>query len=256
MRQTLRWRSGTQPRHPLEGTYGWRKTPRGKPVANHLIQAGHAIHNIRVKGLWLLFTDNTSDGKDMECHLIDKLGSRRPGGMKEKLFFLHYCAPLILFSPSDRVAFHLGDASYKVTWSGLTDAICFFTSGPLTGLLNLLGGWVVVFSRRGRLTERCNFMCLRALVCLIQGPCYRQGSPCQDPAGNRATHRHPDHCKEIQTAVVWSCLPFIRSGQNHLARHSERGKKTRQTDEEVGRQHQGVDRPEVRQVPDGRGEQG
>ena len=30
----------------------------------------------------------------------------------------------------------------------------------------------------------------------------------------------------MQTAVVWSCLPFIRSGQNHLARHSERGKKT------------------------------
>ena len=26
---------------------------------------------------------------------------------------------------------------------------------------------------------------------------------------------------------------FIRSGQNHLARHSERGKKTRQTDEEA-----------------------
>ena len=33
--------------------------------------------------------------------------------------------------------------------------------------------------------------------------------------------------------MVWSCLPFIRSGQNHLARHSERGKKTRQTEEEV-----------------------
>ena len=25
--------------------------------------------------------------------------------------------------------------------------------------------------------------------------------------------------------MVWSCLPFIRSGQNHLARHSERGRK-------------------------------
>ena len=25
--------------------------------------------------------------------------------------------------------------------------------------------------------------------------------------------------------MVWSCLPFIRSGQNHLARHSERGEK-------------------------------
>ena len=26
--------------------------------------------------------------------------------------------------------------------------------------------------------------------------------------------------------MAWSCLPFIRSDQNHLARHSERGKKT------------------------------
>ena len=36
----------------------------------------------------------------------------------------------------------------------------------------------------------------------------------------------------------------------------KRGKKTRQTEEEVGRQHQGMDRPEVRQVPEGSGEQG
>ena len=64
---------------------------------------------------------------------------------------------------------------------------------------------------------------------LIQRPCYQRGSPCQDPAGNRATRRPPDHRKETQTAVVWSCLPFIRSSQNHLARHSERGKKARQT---------------------------
>ena len=48
---------------------------------------------------------------------------------------------------------------------------------------------------------------------------------------------------------------FIRSGQNHFARHGERGKKTRQTEEEVGREHQGMDRP-VRQVPEGSGEQG
>ena len=31
----------------------------------------------------------------------------------------------------------------------------------------------------------------------------------------------PDHGKETQTAVVWSCLTFTRSGQNHLASHSE-----------------------------------
>ena len=31
------------------------------------------------------------------------------------------------------------------------------------------------------------------------------------------TRRPPDHRKEMQTELVWSCLPFIRSGQNHLA---------------------------------------
>ena len=90
---------------------------------------------------------------------------------------------------------------------------------------------------------------------LIQWPCYQRGSPCPDPTGNRTTLRPPDHHKETQTAVVWTCLPFIRSGQNHFARHSERGKKTRQTEKEVGRQHQEMDRPGVRQVPEGSGEQ-
>ena len=46
-----------------------------------------------------------------------------------------------------------------------------------------------------------------------------------------------------------------RSGQNHLARHNERGKKTRHTEKEVGRQHQGMDTPGVQQVPEGSGKQ-
>ena len=91
---------------------------------------------------------------------------------------------------------------------------------------------------------------------LIQRPCYQRGSPCQDPAGNWTTRRPPDDRKKTQTAVVWSCFPFIRSGQNHLARHGERGKKTRRTKEEVGRQHQATDRPGVWQVPEGSREQG
>ena len=62
--------------------------------------------------------------------------------------------------------------------------------------------------------------------------------------------------KRLKSAVVWSCFPFIRSCQSHLARHSESGKKTRQTEEEVGRQHQRMDGPGVRQVPEGSGEQG
>ena len=36
--------------------------------------------------------------------------------------------------------------------------------------------------------------------------------------------------------------------------HAKRGKKTRQTEAEVGRQHQGMDRPGVHQIPEGRGE--
>ena len=91
---------------------------------------------------------------------------------------------------------------------------------------------------------------------LIQRPRCQRGSVCQDPAGMRTTRRPPDHRKETGIEVVWTCLPFIRSGQNHVARHSERGKKTTQKEEEVRRQHQGMDKPGVRQVPEGSGEQG
>ena len=85
---------------------------------------------------------------------------------------------------------------------------------------------------------------------LIQRPCYQRECPCQDPAGNWTRRRPPAHRKETQTAVVRSCLTFIS-----LARHSERGKKTWQTKKEVGRHHQGMDRPGVRQVPRESGEQ-
>ena len=64
----------------------------------------------------------------------------------------------------------------------------------------------------------------QAIIHLTQRPCTQRGSLCQDPAGNR-TARRSDHRKKTQTALVWTCLPFIRSGQNHLARHSERGRK-------------------------------
>ena len=49
----------------------------------------------------------------------------------------------------------------------------------------------------------------------------------------------------------------IRSGRNRLAKHSEREKKKRQTEKkkEVGKQHQGIDRPGGHQVPEGYGEQ-
>ena len=59
---------------------------------------------------------------------------------------------------------------------------------------------------------------------------------------------------------VTNCRIFCRkergAGTDCDARHSERGKKTRWTKEDVGRQHRGMDRPGVRQVPEGSGEQG
>ena len=49
-----------------------------------------------------------------------------------------------------------------------------------------------------------------------------------------------------------ACLkPVIRQ----QARRSGRGRKTSQTEEEVGRQHQEMDRPGVCQVPEGSGQQ-
>ena len=81
---------------------------------------------------------------------------------------------------------------------------------------------------------------------LTQRPYYQWGSLCKDPVGNRTTRRPPDHRKENDA----NC-----SGQNHLARHDERGKKTRQTEEEVGRQHQEKDRPGVSKVLEDSGEE-
>ena len=52
-----------------------------------------------------------------------------------------------------------------------------------------------------------------------------------------------------------SLLTYCRSGKSHLARHREKGKKTNQTEEEVGRQHQGMGKPGVCQVPEGSGDQ-
>ena len=55
--------------------------------------------------------------------------------------------------------------------------------------------------------------------------------------------------------MAWTYLLFIRPGHNHLAGRSERVEETRQTEEEVGRQRQGMDRPGVRQISEGSEEQ-
>ena len=67
---------------------------------------------------------------------------------------------------------------------------------------------------------------------------------------------HEDLSVVKRRKLQWYGHVFRSSGldKNHLARHSERGKKTRQTEEEVG--DQGMDRPRVRQFQEGNGEPG
>ena len=76
---------------------------------------------------------------------------------------------------------------------------------------------------------------------------------------NHAIGPHEDLLTIVKRCTLqWYGHVYRSSGlaKNHLARQSERRKKTRQTEEEMGRQHQGMDRPGVRQVPEDSGEQG
>ena len=94
-------------------------------------------------------------------------------------------------------------------------------------------------------TSHGNEVLLHDTTHLIQRPCYQQEQV--RAKIQQAIGPHEDFLTIVKTqsAVVWSCFPFIRSGQNHLAMRSDRGKKTRQTGEEVGRQHQVMDKPGV-----------
>ena len=66
---------------PLDLTYHIDKA-----INNHFNQAGLSVHTIRVKGLWLLFTDSARDRKERESYLFEKLGSRITKGINEKRF--------------------------------------------------------------------------------------------------------------------------------------------------------------------------
>ena len=60
---------------------------RDLPVARHFNQAQHTTHHVRVRGLWLMSTP-AEDGtarKEMETHLILKLGTLKPLGLNERV---------------------------------------------------------------------------------------------------------------------------------------------------------------------------
>ena len=54
--------------------------------------------------------------------------------------------------------------------------------------------------------------------------------------------RTPDPGQEGEAKMVWPCFKVNWSSKDNPTGHSERKKKKRQTEEEVGRQYQRVDR--------------
>ena len=106
----------------------------------------------------------------------------------------------------------------------------------------LAGPWVTLTAELQRRIQAVEVRCYRKIL-RISYKDHVTSEEVRAKIQQRTTRRPPDHRKETQNAMVWTCLLFIRSGQNRLAKHSERGKKTRQTEEEVRRQHQGMDRP-------------
>ena len=57
-----------------------------------------------------------------------------------------------------------------------------------------------------RNTSHGNEVLLQDTTHLIQRPHYQWGSVCQDSTHNQTTWRPPDHHKETQTEVVWTCV--------------------------------------------------
>ena len=105
------------------------------------------------------------------------------------------------------------------------------TTAVFTRLKPVWNGWSISLG--------CNVRLMRSLVTFIflyaceswtltadlQIRIQAMEAGCENRAGKWTTRRPLDHHKETQTAVVWTCLPFIRSCQNHFARHIERGKR-------------------------------
>ena len=135
----------------------------------------------------------------------------------------------------------------------LSSKLPLMRSHVTSTILYACESWTLTAELQRRI-QAMEMWCHRKILRISYTKTFLTWKSCQVPAGNRTTRRSPDRHKETYTAVVWTFLPFIRSCQNHLARHSETGRKTRQT-EEVRRQHQEMERPGVRKVLEGSAEQ-
>ena len=128
-----------------------------------------------------------------------------------------------------------------------------YPASPIYSTLPTFGIEPTVVWKRREMLQNMEMKCYRKILCIS----YTGHVTVEEVRAKiqQAIGPHEDLLTMVKRRkLVMS--PFIRSGRNHVARHSESGKKTRQTEEEVGRQHQGMDRPGVCQESEGSGEQG
>ena len=82
------------------------------------------------------------------------------------------------------------------------------------------------------LEMRC---CRRLLNISYQDHVTKQGGSQLNPECNWSAWWSPNHGKETETQMVWSHLKILWHGEDNSARDSERSKKERKTEEEMGR---------------------
>ena len=69
----------------------------------------------------------------------------------------------------------------------------------------------------------------------LQSQCDEQGGSQQNPECNWNALLSPNYGKETETQMVWPHLKILWHGEDNSARDSERSKKERKTEEEMGR---------------------
>ena len=80
---------------------------------------------------------------------------------------------------------------------------------------------------------------------LLQRSCYKWGSEKQNQASHWALWWSSHHCEETQTEMVWAHNKINRTCKDDPTGHCTRREKERQTEKEMGRQRNGMDRFKV-----------
>ena len=87
-----------------------------------------------------------------------------------------------------------------------------------------------------RRIQALDMRCYRRLLNIsFKRPCDERGGSQQNPECNWSAWWCPNYGKETETQMVWPHLKILWHGEDNSARDSDRSKKERKTEEEMGR---------------------